>query len=110
MQIENADNPGSPSALSSNQYYLVPYNMHLTNEMSSQVPLHIVDQNGNAGSENVEFATNNPPTDPMGADARTSLDWICYTSNEPDFLQARENWLDDGAVFDNLNPDVVDGI
>jgi PKD repeat protein len=47
---------------------------------------------------------------PLGSDARTSLDWICYTSNEPDFLQAREDWLDAGAVPDDLTPDVVDGI
>lgn len=58
----------------------------------------------------MEEILGRPAQYPLGTDARTSLDWICYTSNEPDFLQARENWLNGGAVFDNLSPDAVDGI
>ncbi len=94
-------------------YHELGHNMTWNSQVFGMAMDHFLYSEGLAtamGLAVMEEVLGSPEKYPLGEDAYVSLDWICYISNEPGFLQARQNWLDGGGVFANLNPDAVDGI
>jgi hypothetical protein len=59
--------------------------------------------------ENMDIILSNPGDYPLGIEAYNSLQYV-YNNNSNTYLNNFNNWLSSGAVFNDINPDIVDGI